>query len=527
MSSNEQLQQEITQREIIQQELVRAKEEAEAASEAKSRFLANMSHEIRTPLNGILGFTDYMLIHDRGLQEADRCESLRTIKRSGEGLLVLINDILDLSKIEAGQMEFEKLPFSPHAVLADVISFLRPKACEKHLRLEYRWDDVVPETIQTDPSRFRQLLINLIGNAIKFTEKGSVEVVARLDRRAEQLFIDVIDSGVGIPLDIQDHLFNPFTQGDSSVTRRFGGTGLGLSICKRIAEGLNGQIGFFSQFGQGSTFTFSVATGPLGDVTMSHAPMEDIVTEEPELQTTFTLASRRILVADDGETNRKLIQLVLSQTLAEVVVVENGLEAVLAARNSEFDLILMDMQMPVMDGYSATAQLRAEGFTSPIIALTAHAMRGDEQRCLRAGCSEYLTKPIRHDELLSRIHTAIEGTVRPVPISFISTSNDRSSPLISELPIEDRPFAELVREFIDHAREKVLELEHAWTEHDGQKISRLAHWMKGSGGMAGFPALTSQAIELEIAAESDDQSAIEKHLRDLESLVERLQVPEI
>ena len=518
---------EIVQRETIQQELVRAKEAAEMANNAKSRFLANMSHEIRTPLNSILGFTDYVLKHDRGILEEDRRDYLRTIKKSGENLLVLINDILDLSKIEAEKMDFERIRFSPHNIIAEVISILRPKAREKNLSLEYRWDGVVPDSIESDPLRFRQLLMNLIGNAVKFSEVGGVEVVARVDRATRTLFIDVIDTGVGIPLDTQRALFSPFTQGDSSVTRRFGGTGLGLSICKSIIKGLEGRIHFKSEVGKGSTFSFAINTGELESIGFSSCPLEDIVAEQAVVHPTESLQHKRILIAEDGETNRKLMKLLLQQTGAEIVLVENGMEAVVAARNSVFDLILLDMQMPVMDGYSAASQLRADGFTKPIVALTAHAMRGDENRCLEAGCSEYMTKPIRQEILLTRIYSLITGNEWEAGEQSVALTSHQSGPLISELPISEKPFAELVCEFVDRAHEKLNELRVAQCANDSKQIAKLAHWMKGSGGMAGFPIVTEFARKLETAVGTADEKGIETSLSDLEYLIAQLQLPDL
>lgn len=520
-----QLQEEIVQRERIQQELVRAKEAAEQASEAKSRFLANMSHEIRTPLNGILGFTDFVLIHDRDLVEVDRREYLKTIKKSGESLLVLINNILDLSKIEAGQMEFEKVRFSPHGVIAEVISILRPKALEKNLTLDYRWQGLVPDSIQTDPLRFRQLLVNLIGNAVKFSETGGVMVVARVDQASNKLAVEVSDTGIGIAPEVLPALFKPFTQGDSSVTRRFGGTGLGLSICQSIVKGLGGEIRVTSQLGQGSTFAFTIDTGSLLDIEFQAQPPHEIELEQSGQSERRSLQSVRILVAEDGESNRRLIQLILSRAGADVVLVENGKEAVEESRRSEFDLILLDMQMPVMDGYTAANQMRAEGVSKPIVALTAHAMRGDEERCINAGCSEYLTKPIRHDLLVSKIaemvsgRTDVEVTERPNP------SDEDSGVLISELPIEEPAFAELVRDFVSRAREKVVEIRCAHEGQDHRQLAKLAHWMKGAGGMAGFSALTTTALSLEASIESADEGAIDAGLASLESLVDRLHSP--
>ncbi len=524
-----QLQEGIVQRELIQQELVRAKEAAEDASQAKSRFLANMSHEIRTPLNGILGFTDYVLIHDRNLSESNRRDCLRMIKKSGDSLLVLINDILDLSKIEAGQMDFEQVPFSPHDVIMEVVSMLRPKAYEKNLSLEFHWNGVVPETIESDPVRFRQLLTNLIGNAVKFSESGGVEIVARLEQTSCELVVEVIDTGVGIPLETQPTLFTPFTQGDSSVTRRFGGTGLGLSICQSIVDGLGGRIWVSSEPGCGSTFSFTIETGSLTHVRLLLQPPHNFEWEPEEsiVSHQISLRSKRILVAEDGQTNRKLIELVLTRAGAEVVLVENGKEAIEEARKSEFDLVLMDIQMPVLDGYSATMQMRAEGFSKPIVALTANAMHGDKERCIAAGCSEYLTKPIRQELLLAKIVSLVTGEAVVIPSEpAISITNDTGS-LVSELPIEDPQFAELVSEFIVRARETMTELRAAHNANDDKQMAKLAHWMKGTGGMAGFPILTESARDLEGSVKNADPHAVMAQLTRLEMLVGQLQSPEV
>jgi len=520
------LQDEIQRREQIQQELVRAKEAAEAASEAKSRFLANISHEIRTPLNAILGFTDFISLHDHQLREADRLDYLKSIKTSGEGLLGLINDILDLSKIEAGQMEYEQLSFHPDSVIADAIAILRPKARERKLILESYWIGAVPHLIQSDPVRLRQVLVNLIGNAIKFTERGSISVVARLDDQTRQLRISVIDTGIGISAKTQESLFEPFIQGDSSVTRRFGGTGLGLSICRSIVQGLGGEIQVDSEPDRGSTFSFAIDAGPVGQIATSLTESMNVLADASNRTPSVSLAAQRILVADDGETNRKLIELVLTQAGAEVILVEDGMAAVSAARAFEFDLIVLDMQMPVMDGYSAATHLRAEGFQKPIVAFTADAMRGDEDRCRKAGCSDYLTKPIRQEFLLARIASLLTGTDVLIGEPSIATGpSSNSGPLISELPIDDLPFAELVCEFIERAHEKMAELHAAQSEADFERMAKLAHWIKGSGGMAGFPSMTDTARTLEHAIRVRDIPGIQAGMTAVAAVVDRLQSP--
>ena len=377
----------LSERKRVEREILRAKEAAEAANIAKSQFLANMSHEIRTPLNAIIGFTDLLLRGDAQNDEAERKDYLQTIHTSGKHLLALINDILDLSKIEADRLDVERVRCRPHQILSEIVSVLRVKAIEKHLVLDYRWQGGLPETIDTDPARFRQLLMNLISNAIKFTTAGAVQVIAELVPHDAQprLAVHVIDSGVGIADDKFEAIFDPFVQADSSVTRQFGGTGLGLTISRRVARALGGDIHVASELGKGSTFTATIATGPLEGVRILNAPASECVqsVEQKPQDSASQLTGARILVVEDGETNRKLISLLLRRAGANVSLAENGKIGAEAAIRDAFDLILMDMQMPVMDGYAATILLRQHGLTIPIFALTAHAMKGDEANAAR------------------------------------------------------------------------------------------------------------------------------------------------
>ena len=397
----------------------------EAATRAKSEFLANMSHEIRTPMTAILGFAD-VLLGEPGICHAppERIDAIRTIQRNGKYLLELINDILDLSKIEAGKLEIERLTCSPVQVLADVTSLMRVRASAKNLPLILEYLGDIPVSIQSDPLRLRQVLINLVGNAIKFTATGSVRVVAHLVQRPDKparFQCDVIDTGVGLTQPQIANLFRPFTQADSSTTRKFGGTGLGLTISKRLAEMLGGDIAISSTLGQGSTFSVSVDAGNLEGVKMLEGPSEAAVPPTSTTSQTATAAVRvngRILLAEDGRDNQRLIAFILKKAGADVIVVENGqlaCDAALAARanGDPFDVILMDMQMPVMDGYEATRRLRSEGYTRPIVALTAHAMAGDEVKCGDAGCDGYLTKPIDHAKFLPTVSRFVSLTHTP------------------------------------------------------------------------------------------------------------------
>ncbi len=397
---------------------------AEVANASKSEFLANMSHEIRTPMTAILGFSENLL--DPDLSESDRLNAINTIRRNGKHLLSIINDILDLSKIEAGKLEMECTRCSPLEMLADVKSLMRVRAEAKGLAFDVEYAGPVPETIQSDPTRLRQILINLLGNAIKFTETGGVRVAALCvndeDRGARMQF-DVIDTGVGMTAEQLARLFQPFTQADTSTTREFGGTGLGLTISKRLAEMLGGDITVESEPGKSSTFRLTVAAGPLDNVRIFDSPAEaEILKTERQDKASAARAAEqldcRILLAEDGPDNQRLISFILKKAGAAVTVAENGkvaLDRALAARDegNPFDVILMDMQMPVLDGYQATRQLRSRGYAALIIALTAHAMAGDREKCLEAGCDDYAAKPIDRRKLIEKIASHLPGAPAP------------------------------------------------------------------------------------------------------------------
>lgn len=387
------------------------KDAAETASEAKSMFLANMSHEIRTPLTAVLGFAESLL--DEHQSEAERRSAVATIVRNGEHLLEIINDILDISKIEAGKLDIELLRFTPARLASDVVSVMRVRADAKKLPLKLTFAGPVPETIVSDPTRLRQILINLLGNAIKFTNAGTVELrieTSDIESSAPQLNFHVSDTGIGLTQSELSKLFEPFTQADSSTTRKFGGTGLGLTISRRLTRMLGGDVRVNSKPGEGSTFTVSVDTGPLADVPMLDGLTEAMVRGDdiPVTVELRRLDGLLLLLAEDGPDNQLLIRTFLERQGALVDVVADGAAAVaatLAAYESgnPFDVVLMDMQMPVLDGYAATSQLREMGYTGPIIALTANAMQGDLQRCLDVGCDEYSSKPIRRQKLLEQI----------------------------------------------------------------------------------------------------------------------------
>ncbi|HVC97712.1 MAG TPA: ATP-binding protein [Pirellulales bacterium] len=516
-------------------ELGHAKRQAERANQSKSEFLANMSHEIRTPLNSILGFTELLR---RGVGSKEQhLAHLQAITSSGRHLAALIDDILDLSKIEAGHMEFERVRCSPHESISEVLSVLRIRAKEKGLGLECRWTSGVPETILTDPARLRQLLINLVGNSIKFTARGEIKLLATVTTETPEprFVIEVHDTGIGIPADQLERIFSPFEQADSSITRRFGGTGLGLAISRHIAHGLGGEITVVSEPGQGSIFRVVLATGPLEGVRILDSPPTEALTSDQgsKRKTATKVRASRVLLIEDGESNRALISLVLQEAGATVVCAENGQVGVEAESREQFDVILMDMQMPVLDGYGATQRLRERGCKLPIIALTAHAMRGDREKCFAAGCSGYLSKPIDIDELLRTVddslgergNTATHGPDHADEVIAEQARTGAPAAIRSTLPTERPQFRKIVDGFVDRLQARLDEMRAAYHRADWDQLGELAHWLKGTGGTIGFECFTEPARRLEQLAKRRETEEIEKGIRELASLAERIEVP--
>ena len=425
--------------EVVAERFENASKEADAANRAKSEFLANMSHEIRTPMTAILGFADVLreeviccptCPEDADCpRRANATEAVATIRRNGEYLVQIINDILDLSKVEAGKLEVETIPCSLVKLVAEAQSLMQVPAKDKNLAFNVEYNGPIPETIETDPTRLRQILVNLIGNGIKFTERGGVRLLVQLvDKGPGEpvMQFDIIDTGVGLTEDQIARLFQPFAQADSSTTRKFGGTGLGLAISKRLANMLGGDVTVDSTPGEGSTFRVTVATGSLDGVRTLHNPAESALVKPPGHVGSGSDHGEldcRILLAEDGPDNQRLITHVLTKAGAQITVVGNGqlaVEAALAARDegNPFDVILMDMQMPVMDGYKATGLLRRRGYDGTVIALTAHAMASDRDKCIEAGCNDYATKPIDRRKLIDAVGTHLEGrTPAEAPIA--------------------------------------------------------------------------------------------------------------
>jgi len=497
---------EIVQRKRVEAELIRARIEAEAASQAKSAFLANMSHEIRTPMTAILGYAD--LLTDDALGIDDRGTYLATVRRNAEHLLQLINDILDLSKIEAGKMRMEPGPCHLPSTVADVASMMRPRAEQRGNTVEVDFAGPLPEFLHTDGIRLRQVVVNLVGNAVKFTENGSIRIgVSFLPQwRAGQpaVRIDVTDTGIGIRQEAMANLFQPFSQAESSTTRKYGGTGLGLAISRQIVAALGGELTVRSVLGKGSTFTVTVPAGDVSEEDLLQSPCEAICEDDRATRwapRAGALDGVRVLLAEDSIDNQRLLRTVLGHAGAEVEVVENGRAAVARVREGDFDVVLMDMNMPEMDGYEATRRLRGGGYQGPILALTANAMSSDCERCLAAGCDAHLPKPIDRRRLIETVgRYARSGRVGEATANPSRGVHSHPTEEIASELADDPQLADILPEFVERLPEQLDALREALKEERMDDLERLAHGLKGAGGGYGYPTLSEAAELLERAA---------------------------
>ena len=492
-------------------ELEEAKKGAAAASVAKSAFLANMSHEIRTPLSAIIGFAD--ALRSITLSAKEQKLAIEVIYRNGKHLLQIIEDILDVSRIEAGRLEVHIAETNIFEIFDDLNVAMKLKAGQKGVFFAFDYNFPLPTLVKTDALRLKQILFNLISNAIKFTLAGTVRVCVRCDRENERLEFLIKDSGIGISSGDLEKLFQPFSQVDTTGTRKFGGTGLGLVISKELCEKLGGSIHVESEVDKGSQFGFFVSTGPLENaefVNQFYRPRsndcETLVNQCPEANTIG-----RVLLVEDGPDNQRLADFLLRRMGADVVIKENGKEALDCAMQEHFDLILMDMQMPVMDGYVATRELRNRGFNLPIIALTASAMSGTDKKCLDAGCTEYLSKPFDQKKFLSVIGKYLKRT----PNQPLCKSDD----IVSSLENEDPEFARIVASFVSNLKGRIDEFEKAFANHDWKQVQLLAHRLKGAAAGHGYSKLSELSAELEAIIESDSLENIDGSFARLKEMI--------
>jgi signal transduction histidine kinase/DNA-binding response OmpR family regulator len=541
--SNQQLEASIERANIMAKEAV-------VANVAKSRFLANMSHEIRTPMNAIIGFSE--VLAEENLTEEQK-HHINIIHQSAESLLQIIDDILDFSKIEADKLDIEFIDCSLEQLLSVIESLMRPLAAEKGLDFEVLQCEEIPAQIRTDPVRLRQCLINLINNAIKFTVKGHVYVNITLEKGTDEqgsksyIRFDVEDTGIGIPSRKQAIVFDAFTQSDSSTTRKYGGTGLGLTITKKLARLLGGEISLASQAGKGSVFSLKIPTGVSDDSQQMYNKYE-LASRVSQQKNTETEKSCRfsghVLVAEDSRTSQMLIELLLRRMGLEVTIVTDGKEVVERALKQHYDLIFMDMQMPNVNGYEATKILRKKHVKSPIVALTAHVMKGDEEKCLSVGCDYYLPKPIKQDRLKKVIRKYIPSKETPMskgkdlikskvctpatpkensqehPDTQDKARNDEKIidwAILSDICDDENVIAEIAKAILEDGPRNMKSIADSIKTAKPADVRLYAHSLKGAAVTIGARQLAQSAYQLELAAQKQDKGAFDKLFNEVQN----------
>lgn len=492
-----------------------ARASAELASEAKSNFLANMSHEIRTPLTAIIGYSESLL--DTGMQMSDRVELIQSINRNGKHLLQIINDILDVSKIEADKLEAEIMPLSPFDLMEDIKALVGLSAEAKHLAFGIGYAFPLPRTIYSDPTRLRQILLNLCGNAVKFTEQGEIRIDVSYASNGNFMIFAVKDTGIGMSKAQQEKVFESFSQADTSTSRRYGGTGLGLHLSRRLANLLGGHVEIESAPSAGSCFRVFIDAGDLGDTTF--------VNEVPQVQPVATVSSPlgsgerlhgRVLLVEDNPDNQRLIKMNIERVGPEVEIAENGQQAVEKTEGQEYGLVLMDMQMPIMGGPEATKIMRDRGYAGPIVTLTANATPEDMAICIEAGSDDFLTKPIDRERLVRTLGLYL-------PKSVATTQAEEGSGAIYSTLIDEGPeFAELVVDFVDHLPGMVDSIRDSTSAGQWDILRKHAHDLKGVGGGYGYPQLTEIAGRIGFQVAKEDYSEVNESVAELVRLSQRI-----
>ncbi len=477
----------------IQNDLRKA-DEARFANQMKSEFLANMSHEIRTPLTAIIGYAEAAL--NPGQNRQERMDGIQTIHQSGMHLLSLINEILDLSKVEAGKLELELMQISPFEILQDVSHVSSCRVQEKGLNFGLNYKYPLPASITTDPLRLKQILLNLINNAIKFTEKGHIYINVSCDSEQQKLYFAIEDTGIGIATEKMSNIFESFSQADKSTTRKYGGTGLGLTLSRRLAGMLGGSINADSLPGKGSVFTVSIDTGPLQVADFIHQESVPIInTENDNKVVEMPVLQGKVLVVDDVEANRKLISYFVGKTGVQVDLAGNGQQALGLLEQTSYDLVFMDMQMPVMDGITATENIRARHWDVPVIMLTANAYPEDRRRCAQAGANDFLCKPVSNQQI-----NEILMQFLPADEQLDTVSN----PICSTLLEEDPELADIVNRFVHCLPQRSGKLDDLFQRQDWSALGDQLHDLKGTAGNMGFGEIYSHLVDMEDCLRGND-----------------------
>ena len=476
-------------------ELQSARAKADGATRAKSEFLANMSHEIRTPLTTIIGFSETLV--DSALNARDRQRAVRAIQNSGKHLYDIINDVLDISKIEAGKLEMESIEVSPIELIKDTLCIVEQKATERGLQILTEFDLPLPKTIITDPTRLKQIILNLCGNAVKFTQAGNITIGLAFNVQSRQMIFTVADSGIGMTQEQVEKVFSPFHQAEKSTTRYYGGTGLGLSISKQLAQHLGGDITCSSEVGKGTQFTVSVSAGDPQEW-IREVNMDSDFCVTPLHRTTTPQLCGRILLAEDTPDIQALITMLLEKAGLSVMAVDNGADAVQEVLRGHYDLIVMDMQMPVLDGVEAIQQLRESGIEQPVVALTANATQEDKNRCLNVGADNFVVKPVdvaAFYNVLSQYLPESQPIENDDETDAHRLEQQSSSAEVANSQTEredaiDQELQQLINGFINRLPDAVREITTHYRQKKWQELSISSHRLKGAGGAFGFPELS-------------------------------------